>query len=91
MDLLFKRYASPFLLVDGMIQSGRFTTFVSELERIVNEEKAWEVWMHRAKDKTYDEFTRSIRQTPSVERVSKPDLEATVKHSSHLLNNFKPT
>lgn len=93
MDLLFKRYASPFLLLDGMIQASSFAHFVAELMRIINEEKEWEVWMHRAKDKTYDEFKRAIN-SPSItpkEEINESDLEAIVKDSSSILNNFKPS
>ena len=90
MDLLFKRYASPFLLLDGLLQTGRFTDFILKLPEIINEEKTWEVWLHRAKDKTYDEFTRSLRTTPVVEEMSKSDLEATIKHSRQMLTHFKP-
>ena len=39
MDLLFQRYASPFLFVDGMIQTGRFAEFVIEFIKTTNQEK----------------------------------------------------
>ena len=39
MDLLFKRYANPFLLLDNLIATGRFLEFIFELIDIQNEEK----------------------------------------------------
>lgn len=55
MDLLFSRYASPFLLLDQMILTDRFSAFVSELLRIRNEEKdeqtLWEFFLHKVFDK----------------------------------------
>ncbi len=93
MDLLFKRYASPFLLTDQMIRTSTFAEFVSELIRITNEEKEWEVWMHRAKDKTYDEFQREIGSpiTTQEERTKKEDLEAIIKDSNNILDSFNPS
>ena len=91
MDLLFKRYASPFLLTDQMIQTSTFADFVSELIRITSEEKEWEVWMHRAKDKTYNEFKREIGNPIATQETNQEDLEAIIKDSNNLLDNFNPS
>lgn len=91
MDLLFHRYASPLLLLDGIIQTSQFTHYVAELMRIINEEKTWEVWMHRAKDKTYSEFQRAINTSSKSEAIDRKELEATVKNSNAILNSFKPS
>ena len=92
MDLLFKRYASPFLLTDQMIRASTFAEFVSELIRITNEEKEWEVWMHRAKDKTYNEFKREIGSPITTQKeTKKEDLEAIIKDSNNLLDKFNPS
>lgn len=51
MDLLFSRYASPFLLLDSMIGCGRFLEFVSEIhdmnnERVIND-TLFDTWLHK--------------------------------------------
>lgn len=93
MDLLFSRYASPFLLIDNMLITGRFSDFVSELMRIRNEEKddqtLWEYFLHRVFDKSYADFSREAKQPIQSEAVRKDKIEATVKHSFDMLNDFK--
>ena len=36
MDLLFNRYASPFLILDQMLEAGRFSEFINELYKDYN-------------------------------------------------------
>lgn len=83
MDLLAKRYASPFVLLDEMIRQGRFFDFVCEINKIRTEERMWEVWLHKVFDKPFNEWRDSIMHTNQV------NLEATVKNSYEMLNNFK--
>lgn len=84
MDRLFKRYADPFLFIDSLIISERFTEFVLELLEIENEEMMWEFYLHKVYDKSYDEFKESIKPVP------KEQLETTVQNSRSILNNFNP-
>ena len=86
MDLLFKRYASPFLLLDGMIETGRFLEFVLEFIDTTNEEKTYEFWLYKVFDKTYAEFKDIVMPKP----VEKIDLETTVQESKDILNSFVP-
>lgn len=92
MDLLFKRYASPFLLLNQMILTDGLSEFVSELLQIRNEEKdeqtLWEFFLHRVFDKSYAEFLKEAKQPSPAESVSKEELETTVKHSFDMLNEF---
>lgn len=84
MDRLFKRYADPFLFIDSLIISERFTEFVLELLEIENEEMMWEFYLHKVYDKSFDEFKESMKPVP------KEQLETTVQNSKSILNNFNP-
>lgn len=84
MDRLFKRYADPFLFIDSLIISERFTEFVLELLGIENEEMMWEFYLHKVYDKSFDEFKESMKP------VLKEQLETTVKNSKSILNSFVP-
>lgn len=92
MDLLFKRYASPFLLIDTMLEAGRFSEFVYELVGLVNEETEekirWEFFLHKVFDKSYYEFVEDIKQ--SAQRQEPVDFETAIKESYDILNNFVP-
>lgn len=89
MDLLFRRYASPFLLLDEVIKNNRLSEFVTEVMESENERRTWELYLHRVFDKSYSDFKESLG---TVEGTVPPEanLEATVKSSENILNNFKP-
>lgn len=94
MDLLAKRYASPFSVLDGMIKAGRLYDFVVEVNNIINEEtyesKLWDIWLHKIFHSEWEEwreYIRSLNETPAVNEIN---LEATVTASHELLNNFNP-
>jgi hypothetical protein len=90
MDLLFKRYASPFLLLNGYIQTGRFCEFIFEFAGAVQESDEWEVYLHKVWDKSYSEFKESIETAQKNQNMSELDFETTLQNSMNILNNFNP-
>ena len=94
MDLLFKRYASPFLFMDGMIHAGRFDEFVIDFIKTVNlelEEKYdWEFFLHKVYDKSYKEFKEEIKTNQQNQEMSQGNIEATIQHSMDIMKNFNP-
>lgn len=93
MDLLFKKYASPFLLLDGYIQTGRFSEFVVKFMDIVEEDQMWEVYLHKVFDKTWEQFRSDVHS--EIERIqtqkpSNEQIEATIEDSQNILKGFKP-
>lgn len=89
MDLLFSKYASPFLLLDGFILTGRFCDFMLEFIDIENEKTMWEFYLHKVHDMSFEEFKNSCspRQT---EPQTDEELETTVQNSKSILNGFIP-
>lgn len=89
MDLLFSKYASPFLLLDGFILTGRLFDFVLEFIDIENEKTMWEFYLHKIHDMSFDEFKKSCtsRQT---EPQTDEELETTIQNSQSMLNGFNP-
>ena len=94
MDLLFKRYASPFLFLDGMIQTGRFSEFVSEFVKIHNteseEQHNWEFFLHKVQEGSYKDFVDEMENDKKVQNLSKKNIESTVQESMNILGNFNP-
>lgn len=88
MDLLFKRYANPFILLDSCILTGRLTDFILEFIDVHNDETMWDVWIHRVHDKSFEEFKNSCSSRQNF--MSDDDLETTIKDSKSMLNNFIP-
>lgn len=91
MDLLFKRYASPFVLLDNLILINSLSSFIDDFFNFINTEKEeqvqWEFFLHKVFDKSWKEFCDEVSQ-PIVNKEI--DLGATVKKSKDMLNNFTP-
>ena len=90
MDLLFKRYASPFSLIDGYIQTSRLCEFVHAFIEQKSEDDRWEYFLHKVWDKTYSEFCEALQTYQELKAMSDDDIEATIKKSMNILGNFNP-
>lgn len=97
MDLLFKRYASPFLFINGMIQTSRFTEFVENLIATSNKEKEEEhLWRYflsvrmQFYEGSFDDFRESLKNDRNNAALSVDDIETTIQNSMNILQNFNP-
>lgn len=92
MDLLFSRYASPFVLLDNLIITNSLNNFVNDFFDFIIEERKekteWEFFLHKVYDKSWSEFSDSIKQSDNQEPI---DLGATLTKSKNMLKNFTPT
>ena len=91
MDLLFKRYASPFILIDNLILTNSSSSFIDDLIDFINKENEeqinWEFLLHKVLDKSWKKFCDEVSQPIDDKEI---DLGATVKKSKDMLNNFTP-
>ena len=91
MDLLFKRYASPFVLLDNLILTSSSSSYIDDLFKLINEEKEeqvqWEFFLHKVFDKSWKEFCEEVNQ-PIID--NEIDLGATFVKSRDMLKNFTP-
>ena len=90
MDLLFRRYASPFSLLTEYIQTCRFYEFIQTLCRLKRDDDRYEYYIHRVWDKSYGEFCDILDTTEKQQGMSDHDMETTIMESMKILNNFKP-
>lgn len=93
MDLLFKRYASPFPLLDIMIQSDKLDDFVITMINEENEQKLWELYLHHGwLNKSFEDFKKEVLVpvTNVSNKTTEQEIEATINHSKEILNSFKP-
>ena len=88
MDLLFVRYASPFVLLDGFILTNSLNNFVDDFSDFINEDREWEFFLHKVYDKNWSEFSNDMKQSENQKPV---DLGATIVKSKNMLSNFTPT
>ena len=91
MDLLFKRYASPFVLLDNLLLTNSLDNFIVDLFDIINREREeqtqWEFFLHKIYDESWNDFCNRIK---SEEQSKTVDLGATLTKSSEMLINFTP-
>lgn len=91
MDLLFHRYASPYFLIDQMISAEGFSGFVQELYDRTEEEKLWEFFLHKVRDKSFEEFKGELNGRPNGSfEVSKAQIETTISNSFEIAQGFIP-
>ena len=90
MDLLFKRYANPYLILDEVIEQERLVEFVYELDLIKQDEKIFDIWLHKIYDKDYVDYKESC-MPKTKPKISNDNLEAAVKNSKEMLINFVPS
>lgn len=94
MDSLFKRYANPFLFMDGMIQTGRFEFFVRSFWKEIHEEEdektLWDYYIHRVFDGSFNDFRKGIEDDKKNRSMSEQTMETTIKQSMNILHNFSP-
>ena len=92
-DLLFKRYASPFSFIEGMLESDSFDDAIRHIIDAENDEKLWQIYLHSnpyiAPRKSFNDFKKDV--TGNVD-YSKPltenEIKVAVSKSQNILNNF---
>ena len=92
MDLLFVRYASPFVLLDGLILTNSLNKYVDDFFDFIIEERKekseWEFFLHKVYDQSWSDFVKEIKQSENQKPI---DLGATIVKSKNMLSNFTPT
>ena len=88
MDLLFVRYASPFVLFAGLILTNSLNKYVYDFFDFINEDREWEFFLHKVYDKSWSEFSNDMKQSENQKPI---DLGATLVKSKNMLSNFTPT
>lgn len=73
-------------MLDGYIQTGQFTCFLSQFIDLYNNDQLWDIWIHKVTDKTWGEF-KDFVMSPKVEV---PNIPQMLAESSHTLENFNP-
>lgn len=89
MDLLFKRYASPYFLIDQMISVGKFSEFIVEVFNMISDDEQWEFFLHKVMNQSFADFKNSLLST--VSNCTKDNIETTINESYMILSRFEPT
>lgn len=97
MDLLFREYTSPFILLDNLIISLKFNEWIDRFLESHKEKIQWELWLHKVLDKTWNDYKQDCDSEEDARRnlqlqlnMSEFELETTVKASFEIINGFNP-
>ncbi|MDU0939973.1 MAG: hypothetical protein E7A81_06860 [Clostridiales bacterium] len=90
MDLLAKRYASPFLMLDEFIRLGQLHEFIKEVSDIVAEEKKesiqWEFFLHKVFDKSFNEYIAELKNEEREDKgISREVIKDIINESEKIL------
>ena len=74
-----------------MISVEGFSGFVQELHDRTEEEKLWEFFLHKVRDKSFEEFKGALNNQPKESfEFSKTQIETTVNNSFDIMQGFIP-
>ena len=94
MDLVFKRYSSPFFL-DLCIENSDLGKLVDVLLKKRDEEMLWEMYIASLpyNDKSFKDWKKEALERTKVKQnvhMSKKEIDATIQKSKDILSGFKP-
>ena len=73
-----------------MLDAGRLPEFIDGMWEACNEEQAWEFYLHKVEENiSFDTFKERAFQSEPV-TASKDNLEAAVRFSFEMMENFHP-
>ena len=95
MDLLAKRYASPFLVLDEFIRLHQLHDFVVETLKTIAEEriheKRWEFYLHRVYDMSFEEYVRECEKPQTQnQKMTDEQISSVVDDSRKMIEGFLP-
>lgn len=82
-------------LLDGMIMSRRFSSFIREFIQLYNEDveekNLWEYWLHKCFDKSYADFKKSLHtEEKTTKAPTQAEITKALTTSYTMLSGFDP-
>lgn len=96
MDLLAKRYASPFLILDEFIRLHQLHDFATEIFKTISEEKIfdarWQFYLHKVfNNMSFDEYVQACEQQPVQDKgMTNQEIGNVISESMKILEGYKP-
>lgn len=92
MDLLFKRYASPFYYLDILLEYRNFGRGIANIWETTQDDKCWDYYLSNnpMNNKSFEDWKKETQgKHENQKAMSKKQVEATVEKSQGILKNFK--
>lgn len=92
--MLYKRYANPMELLDGMLDAGNLCGFVGNVIEFYNEDNKeksmWEYWLHKDWKHTWQEFLQESRNGNTQAAPTQAETLEIVEESMRMMQSFTP-
>lgn len=93
MDLIFKRYSSPFFYIDALVEYGEFARGVATILEEDKNDRVWQMYLSNNpyNKKSFKDWKNELYRQEQVQKpLSNAQVVATVEKSQDILKNFKP-
>lgn len=91
--MIFKRYSSPFLFLENLIEQGRLCEGIDTIYKQIDEEKMWQLYLSiPMKERSYVDWKNEIisnNQEKDTFEVAE-DITNIKDKARNILKNFKP-
>lgn len=95
--MLFKRYASPFLFLDSLIETHSFSEGIDGVLKAEREDKWWNYYLATLplNDLSYEDWRNeqmygTKKNVGTITELKQEEIETAVNHANSILNNFTP-
>ena len=88
--MLFKRYASPFLILDEMINCGKLQEFIGYILNESLEETQWEYWLHKVTAMSFKEYCEACKEKARSYGMTDNEVHQVKEMSKKILNKINP-
>lgn len=88
--MLFKRYASPFLILDEMINCGKLQEFIGYILNESLEETQWEYWLHKVTAMSFKDYCEACKEKDRCYGMTDSDVSRVKEMSKRILNKINP-
>lgn len=95
MDLLSKRYADPYLILDDFIRLQQLHEFLETIMQSIAEEKVqdirWEYYLHKVWDMSFEEYIAACGREVKPEQkptLKKDEVAQIIQNSNDILEEF---
>lgn len=89
MDLIFKRYSSPFIFLEKLIENNKFYEGVQTILDKANDDKLWELYLHSMSEKSFIEWKAGLTYKDD-EEPKELNIEVAKMKARNILNHFNP-
>lgn len=88
--MLFRRYASPYLILDEVIASFKLCEFIDYIISEHHEQQLWDYWLHRVYNMSFSEYKRRCEKPEESYSMTNSQVNKVIEDTRKILRDIKP-